>query len=447
MTAPTADEFAALTARVAALEAHVGIPAPTPAPPQAGTYTVRAGDTLSSIAGRHLVTVAQLAGWNAITDPDRIRVGDVLVVTEPAPTPDPVEPEPEPDGPAPEPADPAPPAPAPQPAPGALTNLAATTDGAFVVLSWDGPATVHLYADDHDATGAYVRSTDQGVVTGSPQRRGPMGELTWSYRFRARVVNGDGTLGEKLYEFPPASFPAQPTPSPAPNPSPSPSPTPAPKPGDLIWSDTPDSPVGRAHPTLTNWEKAEWNIYAGCTVKVVDDVVKGKAIRSLAPAGGNRDGNQRGELVPTYDSIKNGELLWLGFDLLIPECDGLARSWQQVMQLKSYPSESYAVFSLNVNNHRPGVVVGNNGALVAPTPYDKWTRIVIGLNIVQNSDAWHEVWRDGTLVVPRTHERNMRTGDRSCYLKLGNYRKGGLPYPLDMRFARLAIGRTRDAVT
>lgn len=424
----TVESFAALERRVAALE---GVePQPEPGP---STYVVQPGDTLSRIAALHFVTVADLTTWNRIPDPDRIRVGDVLAVTAPAAEPQP-EPEPQPS-----------PEPEPQPEPGTLTGLTAVADGEHVVLGWAGANTIHLYADDHDATGAYVRSTDQGVVTGTVSRRGPMGELSWTYHFAARTVAADGTLGETLHKFPPVTL-ASATPQPQPQPTPQPTPTPSPDGGKLIWSDAPASPVGTVHPTLVNWERAEWNIYAGCTVKVVDDAVKGKAIRSYAPAGGSRDGNQRGEIVPTYDRIQNGELLWIGFDLFIPECDGFARSWQQVMQLKSYPSESYAVFSLNVNNHRAGVVVNNNGALVAPTPSDKWTRIVIGLNIVQNAEAWHEVWRDGTLVVPRTFERNMRSGDKSCYLKFGNYRKGGLSYPLDMRFANVAIGTTRASV-
>lgn len=49
-----------------------------PAGPQ--TYTVVAGDTLSRIAARYGVTVQELAAANNITDPSRIRVGQVLVI-------------------------------------------------------------------------------------------------------------------------------------------------------------------------------------------------------------------------------------------------------------------------------------------------------------------------------------------------------------------------------
>lgn len=48
---------------------------------QAAVYTVRPGDTLSAIARAHGATVAELAAWNGIADPDRIRAGAVLRVS------------------------------------------------------------------------------------------------------------------------------------------------------------------------------------------------------------------------------------------------------------------------------------------------------------------------------------------------------------------------------
>lgn len=57
----------------------------TPAPTTGTrTYTVGAGDTLSAIAARHGVSVAALADANGIDDVDRIRVGRVLTIIEPA---------------------------------------------------------------------------------------------------------------------------------------------------------------------------------------------------------------------------------------------------------------------------------------------------------------------------------------------------------------------------
>lgn len=52
----------------------------TPPPPPSDKYTVVAGDTLSGIAARFGVTVAQLCEWNNITNPNLIYVGQVLIV-------------------------------------------------------------------------------------------------------------------------------------------------------------------------------------------------------------------------------------------------------------------------------------------------------------------------------------------------------------------------------
>jgi LysM repeat protein len=46
------------------------------------TYTVRDGDTLGGIAARHDVTVADIVGWNRGLDPDRIRAGQELRILQ-----------------------------------------------------------------------------------------------------------------------------------------------------------------------------------------------------------------------------------------------------------------------------------------------------------------------------------------------------------------------------
>ena len=53
---------------------------PGPAPQPYPYYTVRAGDTLWSIARRYYTTVAELVRLNAIADPNRIYVGQVLKI-------------------------------------------------------------------------------------------------------------------------------------------------------------------------------------------------------------------------------------------------------------------------------------------------------------------------------------------------------------------------------
>ena len=69
-----------------------GAPAPAPKPPvaqpvrpaapQAGTYVVKRGDTLYSIALELGVDYRDLARWNRIEDPSKLRVGQALQVSE-----------------------------------------------------------------------------------------------------------------------------------------------------------------------------------------------------------------------------------------------------------------------------------------------------------------------------------------------------------------------------
>ena len=60
-------------------------PAAKPAPAQAaeGTYIVRKGDTLYSIALEHGADYREVAAWNRLGDPTKISVGQVLRVTPP----------------------------------------------------------------------------------------------------------------------------------------------------------------------------------------------------------------------------------------------------------------------------------------------------------------------------------------------------------------------------
>jgi len=51
---------------------------------QAQIYVVREGDTLTAIAARFQVTIAQLVAWNRIRDKNRILVGQRLIVSAPS---------------------------------------------------------------------------------------------------------------------------------------------------------------------------------------------------------------------------------------------------------------------------------------------------------------------------------------------------------------------------
>lgn len=55
-------------------------PAPTPAAPANRTYTVQAGDTLSSIASKYGTTYQHLAATNSIANPNLIHLGQVLKI-------------------------------------------------------------------------------------------------------------------------------------------------------------------------------------------------------------------------------------------------------------------------------------------------------------------------------------------------------------------------------
>lgn len=59
---------------------------PPPLPPvAAGHYRVLPGDTLYKIAFEHGQDILDLAAWNQLADPDRIRSGDILRVIAPRP--------------------------------------------------------------------------------------------------------------------------------------------------------------------------------------------------------------------------------------------------------------------------------------------------------------------------------------------------------------------------
>ncbi len=68
----------------AAAPAAMPEPAPSESPAMAaGTYVVTAGDTLYKIASEHGLNHKDLARWNGIKDPRRLRVGQELKLAQP----------------------------------------------------------------------------------------------------------------------------------------------------------------------------------------------------------------------------------------------------------------------------------------------------------------------------------------------------------------------------
>lgn len=65
------------------------LPGQVPSTPTTGTYIVKAGDTLYSIAARYKTTVATIAKANNITNTNVLRVGQVLKMPGTPPPPPP----------------------------------------------------------------------------------------------------------------------------------------------------------------------------------------------------------------------------------------------------------------------------------------------------------------------------------------------------------------------
>lgn len=71
----------------AAAPSRQAAPAPSTASATGGQYVVKRGDTLHSIALAHGQDYRDIARWNALDDPNRLLIGQVLRVTPPADSP------------------------------------------------------------------------------------------------------------------------------------------------------------------------------------------------------------------------------------------------------------------------------------------------------------------------------------------------------------------------
>lgn len=80
--APTAERAIIPTSELPDSTLGTPLPPTSTGDPDGRTYTVQAGDTLAEIAAKFNVSLDALAAANNITDPDRIEVGDVLIIPD-----------------------------------------------------------------------------------------------------------------------------------------------------------------------------------------------------------------------------------------------------------------------------------------------------------------------------------------------------------------------------
>jgi murein DD-endopeptidase MepM/ murein hydrolase activator NlpD len=148
-----------------------GTPAPQPtapqpsapqpqSPPATGTYTVRAGDTLSVIARNFGVDLAVLAAANQIANPSFIRVGQVLTIpgaTAVSPPPQPSNPQPVPNN--------APPA--------ANTYTVRAGDTLYLIARKFGVSVQTLTAVNNISNSALIYPGQTLIINGEAQETAP----------------------------------------------------------------------------------------------------------------------------------------------------------------------------------------------------------------------------------------------------------------------------------
>lgn len=236
----------------------------------------------------------------------------------------------------------------------------------------------------------------------------------------------------------------------------------------LAWSDAPDAAVG-ATPPFTNWEDTPYNIYGGSAVQVVQDGER-TALRFVGAANAFRDDNgirsQRAELVPRMPAITPGQEVWVGMDIKLNATLGVAKDYQNIMQLKA-DTEGSPTLALTANTNEAGLDVrrttgpGDGDTArqpLGPLPTEQYSRLVIGMKVTRSaSSSWVEVWRDGEPKLLRANwdaynqAKDGASGGllydnaQSAYLKFGMYR-GPQTWPMDVRMSDIKIGPNRDSV-
>jgi LysM repeat protein len=154
-------------------------PAPA-APAAATTYTVVARDTLSGIASRFGTTTRNLMTLNGITNPNFLRVGQVLTISGAAATPAPAPSTPAPSTPAPAPATPAPatPAPAAPSASGTSSYTVVARDTLSGIASRFGTTTRNLMSLNGITNANFLRVGQVLTISGAAATPAPAAPAT-----------------------------------------------------------------------------------------------------------------------------------------------------------------------------------------------------------------------------------------------------------------------------
>lgn len=228
---------------------------------------------------------------------------------------------------------------------------------------------------------------------------------------------------------------------------------------ELLWQDKPDSAVGSlvspaagVGSPLQNWRTANDYVYGGATIRVVEDETKGKAIEYFGVANGGHAGpygqKQRAEQIADL-SLKKESIYWFGFDLLVAGDGGVTSGRQVIWQVLPQPDKSPAKLWLAVNTNEQGLVLETetSSLRVGALPDKQWSRLVLGVHVDDDNDAWFEVWRDGQLAVPRQQVAGgvLPVGTSTGAMSAGLYRSPE-PWDLRVRMANVKIGSTQEAV-
>lgn len=145
-----------------------------------------------------------------------------------------------------------------------------------------------------------------------------------------------------------------------------------------------------------------------------------------------------------------GSTRWYGFSVYVPSDFAESSYWADVTQWKGYsggsPPEAIEIAG---SRFALGSSVASRADL-GPLDKGSWTRFVVGIHFAADRTGWIEIWRDGTLVLPRTNRPTMGTRSDGTpdptYLKQGLYRSTSWTTTNVVFHGPLSLGLTRGAV-